>query len=249
MSTTIGTNSASPREFDELAPLPGNRSRRRWWLVLLLMAALLAYVLGSGTDDQRPHRLAQRHLSGHRSPVPHAFVFLLDESGSFDKYQQIRIGMLSQILVWAPANLRPNDTITVIGFSGDAYLKLGPVTVQSLTNNSPTVASQVPTDSTNIRPALELAIRTSKGRPTTLVAVTDTLMADTASTPIVRYLTALNATDMSVILPSGAPLDRGWASAFDFEQVIHAQPGSADETALALGRAVASGTHQKLIKN
>jgi hypothetical protein len=122
--------------------------------------------------------------------------------------------------------------------------------VESLTNNSsPTVRTQAPTDSTNIQPALELAVGTSKGRPTTLVAVTDTLMADTGSTPIVRYLTDLNTTDMSVIVPSGAPLDPGWAAAFDFEQVIYAKPGSADETALALGRAVARGTHQKLIKN
>jgi hypothetical protein len=229
-----------------LADRSDGRSRwRKFALAVLLLALLLLLALCHGEPDI--DGLAESHLVGSRTPTPIDFVVMIDESGSFNQYDQVRRQVLDQLTSWAPENLRASDTLTVIGFSSEAYVKLATIPVGGLGSGTPRYITAQPGDSTSIQPAIEVARDKIDGsRPRSLVVVTDTVIDDADKSEITRAMAGLRVTSMSVIVPSGASVLDQWSDAFPYEAEFRAKTDSASETAVAVGRAIAHATDQKL---
>ncbi|WP_158630655.1 VWA domain-containing protein [Nocardioides daphniae] len=244
MTKPIAFNQPQVGGLRELAPLPG-RARIPWWLAALLVLALMGG-LWWFTRDEDPESLVQSRLVGPRSPAPVSVAILLDESGSFTDYDQVRRQVLDQLTEWAPENLRPDDLVTVVSFASDAAVKMPTTRVADLANRPPAYAPTAPGGGTDIQPALRLLTDGTEATKASvsLVAVTDTMIGDADPDAIGDLVHGLGATTMSVITPTGVEGD--WRDAFGWELEINADAGSVDQTALAVGEAFAHATGQRL---
>lgn len=214
---------------------------------LLALLAVLAVAAWWWTG--RATALEQVHLAGRRSPAPVALVVLLDVSGSFAAYSGVRQDVLDQVVRWAPDNLRDDDTLSVLTFAGGADRLLATVPVGDLRRRGPAFLPSGPQqDGTRILPALAAADTPPAGRPTSLVVVTDTLVSDLDRAAVDAQVRRLGALTMTLVLPSGVHATSGWSSVFGYQQVVSADPGAADATALAVGRAIAHATGQRLAR-
>lgn len=243
----IKLNNSQAGSLRDLRPLPGRRRALLWWLLPLTLALILlwtaAHVLGS-----IPKTLTESRLTGPRSPAPISIVLLLDESGSFSGYGPIREKAFEELSHWAPRNLRKDDTVTVISFAGDADAKISTTTVEDLAGNGPIyrhVALQK--GGTSIQPALQKALTETSGSiPTSIIAVTDTIVDDADASAVNDLTRKLNTTTMTTLLPSDGNVQDTWESAFGWSLVLHADTDSPDQTALAIGKALSHATGQKL---
>lgn len=193
--------------------------------------------------------LPQLVLTGDRSDDPIDFVFLIDFSGSFKDYDQMRRDALQQVLKWAPANLRDDDTFTVISFATGSVVTMSTTTVADIAAGSYSLSQTAPLGSgTNIIPGLALAEQTlaSSTRQTSIVVLTDTAIADPDVSQIGGILTAMNVTSVSVILPTGMQVEQYWAKTFPTEAEFWAHSTNTQEIAVAVGEALAHGTGQHL---
>jgi len=217
------------------------------WLLIPLAAALVA----AGAvlwPHSHPGVISNTHLAGARSPAPVNVLVLADMSGSFTGCDQIRRDGLQQILTWAPANMRGDDTFTIISFAANAILTMPTTSVADIAKGETTLSSAVP-DSTNttIQPALTLATNSLESPAnTSIVALTDTKISDPDQAAISSLLTTLGVTSMSVITPTGTPIDPGWNDAFSWEQHYQADSTDAQGVGLAVGQALAHATGQTL---
>jgi len=225
---------------------------RLFWVIipLLLAAAIVAAI---ALRPHTPNSLGDSYLAGSRPPTSINFVFLRDDSGSFAGFEQMRNDAIAQVLAWAPNNLRNDDTITVISFASAALVTMPTTLVGDLANNhiSPSRGTAKDGRYTNLIPALKSAIDTlpSNKTPTSIIAITDTLIADTQSPEIIELLSELNVTSMSVILPKGMDLNDSWASTFAWEAEFRSDPDDTQAIAIAVGQALAHATGQRLKAN
>lgn len=240
-------NTHRPGPLQELAPLPS--PRRRWLILPLLLAATLVGLFA--WSRLRPaNAVDELHLTGPRTPTAICLHLLLDESGSFDKYEAVRRNAMDQILDWSVQNLRPDDCIAITSFAGSAHTKMENTTIKDIAaGNYKINPSQRLADGTQIQPALiDATSQIKRPIPASLIVVSDTEVSD-ATGAVAGYLVALNATTMTLILPRGAKVTDSWAKAFPYESVVVAGSDSANETAIALGKAIAHATNQDLTKN
>lgn len=229
-----------------LAPLSNRRFR---WLLFLLLAGLITlaswmtYVLwpAQSVDEVR--------LVGHRSPTPISLILVVDESGSFQEYDQIRSQTFESIMTWSQANLRPDDSITVIAFAGSAELKMKTTTVSDIAEGWNSLDTGTLGGGSSIQPALELAMeQTPKSIPQSLVVLTDTLIDDLDANQIDAFVRNLNVTSMSLIVPEKLSINSEWKRSFPYEFVVRAAVDSSDQGALAIAKAAAHATGQTLEK-
>jgi hypothetical protein len=241
----VAANDARIGGLRDLAPLPRS-PLLPWWIAVVTLGAVLCWVAGWWLD-RGPDSLPGSRLAGPRSPVPLGIVLLLDESGSFADYAAIREQVLGQLTDWAPENLRPDDRVTVIGFAGTAAPRLATTTVAGLAAGGPRHLSATLAGGTSIQPALSAAAgHADTTRPTSVIAVTDTIVEDANTDAIADLVSDLNATSMTTIVPSGLDVRADWEQAFPWGLVLEADPASAEDTALAVGRALAHATGQDL---
>lgn len=245
--TTPRPNTGPVGGLRALRPLRNQRRRPRW-LLLLLPLALVAVVLPQLLGDDGPGSLAESRLAGARGPAPLSVILLLDESGSFWRHRRLREHVLAELGRWAPHNLRPDDQVTVVAFGADARTRIAPVSVAAISAHGlQYLAGDVEGGTTSIRPALEEAGRVApRGVVTTVVAITDTIVDDARPGAADALLSALTADTMTVVLPDGAHVAGDWGEMFPWEKVLTADPGSVDETTLALAHALAHATGQDL---
>ena len=244
----IKLNNSQAGSLRDLRPLPGRRKALLWWLLLPLSLALVLLWTAAQIFGSIPKTLTESRLTGPRSPAPISIVLLLDESGSFNGYGPIREKALEELSHWAPRNLRKDDTVTVISFAGDADAKMSTTTVEDLAGSEPRyrqVALQ--TGGTSIQPALRKALtETSGSMPTSVIAVTDTIVDDADASAVTELTRKLKVTTMTTPLPSDGNVQDTWESAFGWSLVMHADADSPDQTALAIGKALSHATGQKL---
>jgi len=258
----IGRNQPHVNGLRELGPLTPNR-RFPWWIIipLLLLALLIPLLLlwpsrhgapETLTADQlqggKPETLTEGHLIGARSPVPISVIVILDDSGSFDQYAQMRIAAMNEVAQWATKNLRTDDFLTMITFAGTAAVTLPAMSIAELAANGPAFSNGSFGDGTRIQPALAAAVTAAPtGMVSTLVVVTDTLIMDGGDPAALQdYTKQLNVVTMSVITPSGIGISPDWQQAFSWEAEFHANPDNATDIALAVGQALAHATGQQL---
>jgi len=244
MTRPITFNRSEIGGLHELAPLPGRLRFPRWLPVILALA--LAAGLWSLSRQGDPDSLTETRLVGPRSPAPVSVAILLDESGSFADYSEVRHQVLDQLSAWAPANLRSDDLITVVAFAEDAVVKIPTTRVGDLAGRTVHALPTAPGGSTAIQPALRLLRDGTDAAtaPVSLVAVTDTLVPDADAASVDSLVADLGAATMSVITPTG--VRRPWRAAFGWEIELEADAESADQTALAVGKAFAHATGQRL---
>lgn len=231
----------------ELAPLRAPR-RLPWWAVPAAVLALGGLGALGWHLANRPQEIADVALVGDRSPAALDVVLLLDESGSFSGYAAVREEAIAQVTSWAPANLRADDRITIIGFAGDAVVRMPPTTVADIAAGRFSVdTTGVTGGGTAILPALAAAEEDGAERgTTTLVSVTDTLVSDADEDAVADAVARLHATTATVITPTGVGVMREWRQAFSWEHAIQADPGSAGSTSLAVADALAHATGQQV---
>ncbi len=243
----IKLNNSRAGTLRDLRPFPGRRKALLWWLLPLTLALVLLWTAAQ-ISGSIPKTLTESRLTGPRSPAPISIVLLLDESGSFNGYGPIREKAVEELSHWAPRNLRKDDTITVISFAGDADAKMSTATVEGLAGNGPIyrqVALQ--TGGTSIQPALQKALAETTGSmPTSVIAVTDTIVDDADPSAVAELTRKLNVTTMTTLLPSNGDVQDTWENAFGWSVVLQADADSPDQTALAIGKALSHATGQKL---
>jgi Mg-chelatase subunit ChlD len=225
---------------------------RRHWLLLVPLVVVAGLLLAGLILKPRPvavTAIADYHLAGTRGQTPTSFVLLLDKSGSFADYDQMRRDGLQQALTWASAgNLRPDDTFTVITFADDAVLTMPTTAVSDIAAGKVLLDEQSPDGgSTRILPSLQLAAEAiPHSSNVSIVALTDTAVADANPSRARALLEALNARTMSVIIPSGIDIDPLWNRTFDWASTYEANSDDTSSTAIAVGEALAHATGQQL---
>lgn len=229
------------------------RSRASSWraiIVTLLLLPLLGIVAFRGWQAVAPvTNISDTELVGPRPPVPVSLVLLLDDSASFEPYAEMRSTALDEVITWAPQNLRPDDTLTVITFTSGADVLLPTSTMGDLAAGG---AEYLPTSRANgtlILPALRKAAEVvPDGATTSLIVVTDTVVSDPDAAAVRTLAKEMNATTMSVITPKGVKVDPHWKEAFSWEAAFKARPSDPEEIAVAVGKAVSHATGQSLQK-
>lgn len=227
---------------------------------MMVIVAVLAPIL---LHALAPARLSDSHLAGARGPAPLRVVLLLDESGSFAQYSDLRAQTLDQVAAWAPRNLRSDDTIEVYGFAGHARTVLPPTRVDRLPG-SIVYRGFADGDGTSIIPALTAAADASDASgagssgsgssgssapasQTTIIAVTDTKMDDLGDGDAIEaIMRRIGVSSMTLILPKGIHATPGWKARFGYEQEVRTNVRSQDSVAMAIGKALAFATRQEL---
>jgi hypothetical protein len=238
------------REPAPLKGMPSGRPAARW-LTGPLLAGLRLLATAARQNFDRPARTIQEvHLVGARSPAPTSLILLLDESGSFTKYEDTSRKALEDIKVWSTTNLRSDDAITVICFAGSAGLTMNTTSVADIpAGRAKLEAPDIDDRGTAIQPALRMALNsTPPGLPRSLVVLTDTAIDDADPDAINQLVRDLQTTSMSLIIPHGVSVTPEWSQAFPYEKIIRIPGGSADQVALAIAKAAAHATGQKLEK-
>lgn len=235
-----------PAGLREVAPIKS--TRRTLGRVLAATAVVLLFGVGAWVYVDRPTEISDIALSGPRSPVPIDVVILLDESGSFDAYANARKATIEQLAVWAPQNLRPDDTVTVVSFASGAAIRLPLTPVSGLQQAQFDQDVEFEMLGTAIVPALTLAASLGSGHNRALIAVTDTDIAAANPAVVERLITETNATSLSAVMPNGESTRAQWLELFPWGEEFWADPNSANEVSLALGKALAHATGQQVTK-
>ncbi|WP_432246233.1 VWA domain-containing protein (plasmid) [Arthrobacter sp. G.S.26] len=244
--TSLPRNKRNPGRLQELAPVPPPWSR---WLLIPPLAIILALGALIWETHRPPSTVDEVRLAGPRSPAAISLVLFLDESGSFEGYDQVRRQTLESIMTWSQENLRPDDALTVISFAGSAGTKVKTTTIADLAAGRITPESPTVGGGTSVQPALDLAGKTTlTNRTQSLIVLTDTIIDDAHEGPISDAMKSMNASSMSLIIPDGLNVTREWEKVFPYELVIHAPADSADQGALAIAKAAAHATGQSLEK-
>lgn len=229
---------------------PVSPSRRRWslWLLVALLVPALLIPLALWLSEREPRELAEANLVGERSPLPLGVVVLLDVSGSFHGYAEMRQDALDEVMAWAPSNLRDDDMVAVVAF-GDTAGVLLPATPVAELSGTPLMTMSDLGSGTNLQPGLVVAAMTMPDDlVTTLVVVTDTAVGDLSPGALDDVLRELKVDAVSTIMPDDAAVSAAWQQAFGWGEVFWADSGDSQEIALAVGRSLAHATGQTLEK-
>lgn len=243
--------------------VPGPRLPRDWrWLVplallLVLVVALLtalwwgARAAASAVEEHRqPQDLSRSRLTGPRGPGCLRLVLGVDDSGSMKDAADARDRALSQLIEWIPDNLRHDDEVAVIDFAATAAERLPVTGATSVTTIGGIPAGVQYENGTLITPlANQLASQPVSGCRRALALISDGQFTDLPSTQeLGRSLVRRGHVDDVLLLVPGKQLDvpREWVEVFPAAQPRRFNGRDKDETAIAIGRALAELTGQEL---
>ena len=224
---------------------PSGSAARRWIIPLLLVAAALATALAL---PSQPDHISDVALTGPRGPACERIIMANDTSGSMSEYTIAREAALTQFLQWAPANLRADDEVGVIDFSGHAEWSRTPTRI----GEPAVLIHTTPADSTALTPIIELlAALTGSTCDTTLVLLSDAQYPDIPRPDDARaLLTRADLHDIVLLVPDpdiNVPTE--WTQAFPTAPPIRFDGTNPDATALAIAEVTATITGQQLTRN
>ena len=216
-------------------------------VVGLVAAAVIPGLLerSAAADD-----LTRQALVGARSLTCERVVVLLDQSGSMAQFAQVRADAMSALAAWAPENLRGNDQVAVVRWAARSETDLAATSIDSLSSAAFTPgASDLGAETENVLLAAEQveAMGPTSCR-TALVFISDgELTTEVDSYALDRVLVDIGADQVSLVLPTSSAAPEYWTRLFPYSNSFHADPNNANQTARALGQAIASATGQKLV--
>lgn len=233
----------------DIAPLTGKKSGMRWGRValVLLLASALLIALWYWWSQREPDDLKSSYLDGPRGLGCKRIVVASDDSGSMSDFFQAREQALTQVIGWAPDNLRSDDELAVVGFSGDTYLLVPPVQV-----GGPIARGdrQPPTDGTSLSQLLnEVANMPRTSCATTMVLLSDGKFHDLpGSTDEARtQLRQAGIDELHLLVPGEEiEIEQKWAGLYPYAAPVIFEGTDSGETALVFGRTFADITGQQL---
>lgn len=228
-----------------LTPTTGNR-----WATILLALLVLLIPTASwawANHDTGPTTLTQAVLTGQRGPACQRIVLAADVSGSMIDYTTARDNALSAYLAWAPTNLRSDDQLAVLEFSGTAGWTRTPSPITDPTNPGP---HPTLTGGTALTPVLELiAALPPSTCDTALLLISDAQIPDLPTDPATGRdsLTTAHVHDIGLLVPSPAiNIPSSWTVAYPAATPIIFDGLNPDTTGIALATATAHLTGQTL---
>lgn len=228
----------------------GTRSRRRLlFLVLLPLLLLTSLWRATGGDDAAASvtTLAGGRLTGPRGPACIRLVVAEDVSGSMEAFSAARDRAISQFLSWAPGNLRADDEIGVVTFSGVARWRIPPTRVG--TPPKMTTVGDLG-DGTEFRPMVEVVGKSSNGQcENHLVMVSDAQFSDAPATATEArsLLQDAGITGIYLLVPGkDVNVFPSWEVVYPAAPPKRFDGMDADATGVEFAKVVASATGQSL---
>ncbi|MBX3089869.1 MAG: VWA domain-containing protein [Cryobacterium sp.] len=216
---------------------------------LLLLAGLIGWItfsvnqqLTSAADD-----LSRQVLVGPRNLTCQRVVILLDQSGSMDDFRQVRTDAIDVLASWAPKNLRGNDELALISWADIAATQTSTTPIASLTA---TTLNQRQFDlggGTQLLPAVQqLATLPSTVCRTSLVFISDGEIGQIDQSDLDGALSAAGVDSISLVLPNSQAAPEYWMQLLPYTETFNADQSNSNQTARAMGQAIAAATNQQL---
>ena len=237
------------RPAGDLRPL-GGRSKVSWprlFLLLLLVALLIGFPLWWYLNRDDPDSLDQAVLVGQRGPGCARVVIASDESGSMEKFVQPRNHALAQLLAWAPSNLRDDDELEAVVFSGDTFVAMPATEIKK----RPVLGSTPPpVDGTALGPLLNTIQRMPPSHCVqSLILLSDGIFHDLPAGPDAarRQLKDAGIDNLFLLVPGKKiQYEPTWQGLYPYAPPVIFDGLNSDKTGLAIGHALAHITGQKL---
>ncbi len=219
--------------------------RRAWPFLLVLLALLTTGLVGWTRHDAGPHDLSHVSLTGDRGPACKRILLAADTSGSMTSYATPRGNAVAAYLAWAPTNLRPDDELGVLEFSGTAAWTRPP---RPIADPTPSISVGT-TDGTALTPVLDLvAALPPSPCDTNLLVISDAQIPDLPEPANARTaLTQAHIHDIALLVPSPSieiPVE--WVVSYPTPAPIIFDGLDPDSTAIAMATATATLTNQSL---
>lgn len=230
---------------------PGSGRTAAWIAgLLLLLLVAVALLIASAVQERAAaaEDLDNLVLAGPRNLTCQRVVILLDVSGSMTEYASVREDAMSNLAVWAPANLRADDELAVVRWADTAAIDAGPTDADSLTASTFTAGSEDVGGGTEILPSIEaVASMPRSSCRTSLVFISDGELSTAADQSRLDEAIREGEIDrVSLVLPNGGTTPEYWMQVFPYSQTFYADPDDPTQTARALGQAIAAATGQQL---
>ena len=225
------------------------RSSWRWGRILAALGAVALLGPLAWHRLALPTTLSGYALSGARGPACQRIVVANDVSGSMTAFADARRNALTQLLAWAPANLRPSDHIGVIDFAGSAEWVRMPASVTDPAQQTPTSPGPL-AEGTNLGPVIAAVAALPPSRcETSLWLLSDAQYPDYAPSAdqAREELAAADIHRIPLLVPSGdITVDPAWETTYPYSTPITFDGHNPDETALAYGGLLSDLTGQEL---
>lgn len=218
-------------------------------IIALLVLALVAIAAIPAYQDRMvaADDLTRQALVGPRNLTCQRVVVLLDQSGSMSEFAQVRSDAMSTLTDWAPGNLRADDQLAVVSWADIAATDTPPTSIDALLPSSLAAGTADVGAGTELGPALEqVAAMESGSCRTSLVFVSDGQIAAADQSRIDEIVQAAGVDGISLVLPNSTAAPEYWMQLFPYSQSFHAEPNNPNQTARALGQAIAAATGQQL---
>ena len=215
---------------------------------LLALGVVAAAAIPAWQDDMAAaDDLTRQALVGPRNLTCQRIVVLLDQSGSMTEFAQVRSDAMSTLADWAPANLRGTDQLAVVRWADTAATDAAPTDVDALTPSTLTVGSSDVGGGTELGPALdEVAAMAAGPCRTSLVFISDGQISAADAARVDASLQTAGVDGVSLVLPNTTAAPDYWMRLFPYSTTFHADPNNPNQTARALGQAIAAATGQQL---
>lgn len=241
-----GTGGLTPLVWG--TPAPSSRQRRPhrrwpWWLPLVALIPLLA---GLGWWWSHPASLAETRLVGVREPGCVRLVIASDVSGSMAALTQPRDAAVSQLLAWAPNNLRGDDELALISFSDDAAVEIPPTPIERPISRAGAPAVSGGTELAPLLGAVS-ALPPTRCR-TALLMLGDGIFGDFPpdETTATGQLASAGVDTFDLLVPGNTEIPAGWDSVYPSAPPEFFNGTDPDQTAMVFGRRLADLTGQEL---
>jgi hypothetical protein len=196
--------------------------------------------------------LDQLYLMGTRNPHRLRLLIGADGSGSMDGCATARDAALTTFIQWAAVNLHADDEIAVLDWAANAKVRLRPTPLVQTTGTLPRPTRLDCSDS-RLTPLLHtIGNLPPTDARTALVLLSDAQLADLPPTSAAgqHTLEAQEIDDLQLLVPGlDIQVPAQWNTAFPTADPQWFDGSDAHATSLALARALASLTGQRLLRD
>lgn len=210
------------------------------------MGLLPLMLAGLGLWWITPGALAETELVGPRGPGCVRLVIAADVSGSMSALSAPRDEAVTQLLAWAPENLRPDDEVALVSFAATASVDIPPTRIDesAIRGGQPLNGG-----STELAPLIAAVDGLAPTRcRTALLLMGDGQFSDLPGdeATATRQLADARVDTIDFLVPGRTEVPRHWEQLYPSAPPRVFDGTDPDETALTFGRRLAHLTQQTL---